>query len=72
MPSITQLLSSKTVWAGLVGIVITILQFFHHGINLDPADQQALVQTLTDVGGGVASLAAIIGRVVANGRLSDK
>lgn len=60
--------ASRTIWAGLVGLVAGAGGFF--GLSITEAEQQELIATITTAAGGVAGLIAIVGRLLAETRIA--
>lgn len=59
---------SRTVWAGLVTLVLSLAGVF--GFGSDTVDQGELSELLLQLATAVAGLITILGRVAANSRIS--
>ncbi|PWL19022.1 hypothetical protein DKP76_00095 [Falsochrobactrum shanghaiense] len=59
---------SRTVWAGLVALGLSLGGAF--GVVSDTLDQGALTETLLQLATAVAGLAAVLGRIGATSRIS--
>jgi hypothetical protein len=58
---------SKTVWGGAIALLSAIAGAF--GYALGAETQEALVASLTAIGGGVGGVLAIYGRIKAEGKI---
>jgi uncharacterized membrane protein len=70
MDQIKAALQSKTVWAGIIGVVLWLLQLFHvdvSGLGIDP---NGMADKVIEVVGVLMSLFAIFGRVTATSTIS--
>lgn len=67
MTAIKGMLSSRTVWAGIVGFLAVAADFF--GIDVG-ADQTAIVDAVIKIVEGASFIAAIFFRVVATARIA--
>ena len=59
---------SRTVWAGLVALFLSLAGAF--GLISDTVDQGALTDILLQLATGIASLIAVFGRLGATSRIS--
>ncbi|MFC0245245.1 hypothetical protein ACFOLL_05450 [Falsochrobactrum ovis] len=59
---------SRTVWAGLVTLVLSLAGAF--GFASDTIDQGELTELLLQLATAIAGLVTILGRVAANSRIS--
>ncbi|MDH7791982.1 hypothetical protein [Ochrobactrum sp. AN78] len=59
---------SRTVWAGLVALFLSLAGAF--GLIGDTVDQGALTDILLQLATGIASLIAVFGRLGATSRIS--
>ncbi|MBN9046176.1 MAG: hypothetical protein J0H18_10985 [Rhizobiales bacterium] len=59
---------SRTVWAGLVAVLLSLAGMF--GLATDMIDQSALADILLQLATAVAAMVTIIGRMGATSRIS--
>lgn len=57
--------ASKTIWAGALGLIIPVIGMALH-VSVNDAQTQELATDLSLIGGAVAGLAAIYGRIKAS------
>lgn len=70
MDQVKAALQSKTVWAGIIGVVLWLLQLFHvdvSGLGIDP---NGMADKVIEVMGILMSLLAVFGRVTATTTIS--
>ena len=61
------MLSSKGVWGGLIVVLSALLGMFGYTIGLE--DQQALVDSVSQLGAIIGGVLAIYGRITATKRI---
>lgn len=61
---------SRTVWAGLVTLVLSVAGIF--GMGSDLVDQNALVEILLQLATAIAGAFTIFGRLAATSRISKR
>jgi len=59
--------TSKTIWSGLVTLLVLVGGFF--GYNISPEEQKEIVVQFMAIAGAVGSLATIVSRKVATKRI---
>lgn len=67
MNGVKGMLSSTGVWGGLIVVLSALLGMF--GYTIAPEDQQALVDTVSQIGAMIGGVLAIYGRVTATKRI---